>query len=107
MEPTLGVVVLTMGDRPAELAALLASVAAQDGAQHGVRTVLLGQGTALPPLPDWVDAVELPENLGFYVRPSGDESVPEHIGRVKGSRAADLAPRHPWPRHRLPSTTMT
>lgn len=82
MEPTLGVVVLTMGDRPAELAALLASVAAQEGAEHGVRTVLLGQGVALPPQPDWVDAVELPENLGI---PGGRNAGIERLRELGGT----------------------
>ncbi|MFE7594620.1 glycosyltransferase family 2 protein [Kitasatospora sp. NPDC057512] len=59
----LGVVVLTMGDRPRELGALLDSVAAQEG--EAARVVVIGQGVRLPPLPDWVDAVELPENLGI------------------------------------------
>ncbi|MGW7455282.1 glycosyltransferase family 2 protein [Streptomyces sp. NPDC054787] len=61
--PKIGVVVLTMGDRPVELGALLASVAAQEGDPATV--VVLGQGVKLPPLPDSVDGVELPENLGI------------------------------------------
>ncbi|UQW99107.1 glycosyltransferase [Streptomyces sp. RerS4] len=61
--PKIGVVVLTMGDRPAELGALLASVAAQEGDPATV--VVLGQGVKLPTLPDGVDGVELPENLGI------------------------------------------
>ncbi|MFD5411149.1 glycosyltransferase family 2 protein [Streptomyces nojiriensis] len=61
--PKIGVVVLTMGDRPAELGALLASVAAQEGDPATV--VVLGQGVKLPPLPDGVDGVELLENLGI------------------------------------------
>ncbi|MFD6228813.1 glycosyltransferase family 2 protein [Streptomyces sp. NPDC060232] len=61
--PKIGVVVLTMGDRPAELGALLASVAAQEGDPAAV--VVLTQGVKLPPLPDGVDGVELPENLGI------------------------------------------
>ncbi|GHD76270.1 glycosyltransferase family 2 protein [Streptomyces goshikiensis] len=61
--PKIGVVVLTMGDRPAELGSLLASVAAQEGDPATV--VVLGQGVKLPPLPDGVDGVELPENLGI------------------------------------------
>ncbi|MFK0017638.1 glycosyltransferase family 2 protein [Streptomyces sp. NPDC091027] len=59
----IGVVVLTMGDRIAALGALLASVAAQEGDPATV--VVLGQGAELPPLPDGVDGVELPENLGI------------------------------------------
>ncbi|KJS55273.1 glycosyl transferase [Streptomyces rubellomurinus subsp. indigoferus] len=63
MGVSLGVVVLTMGDRQPELQALLESVAAQDGGSG--TTVVLGQGVSLPELPEWVDGVELPENLGI------------------------------------------
>ncbi|MEU3558835.1 glycosyltransferase family 2 protein [Kitasatospora sp. NPDC006786] len=59
----LGVVVLTMGDRPRELGALLDSVAAQEG--EAARVVVIGQGARLPPLPPWADAVEPPKNLGI------------------------------------------
>ncbi|MFJ3828747.1 glycosyltransferase family 2 protein [Streptomyces sp. NPDC090046] len=52
-----------MGDRPAELRVLLASVAAQEGDPATV--VVLGQGVKLPLLPDDVVGVELPENLGI------------------------------------------
>lgn len=48
-----------MGNRSAELTALLDSVQAQDGGDNGVRTVVLGQGVRLPELPEWVDAVGL------------------------------------------------
>ncbi len=61
--PKIGVVVLTMGDRPGELGALLDSVAAQEGDPAAV--VVLGQGVRLPALPDGVDGIELPENLGI------------------------------------------
>ncbi|MFE9743115.1 glycosyltransferase family 2 protein [Streptomyces sp. NPDC006477] len=62
--PTVGVVVLTMGDREAELRALLDSVAAQEGPPATV--VVLGQGVKPPALPGAsVTAVELPENLGI------------------------------------------
>ena len=61
--PRIGVVVLTMGDRIPELRALLHSVQAQNGAS--VTTVVLGQGAPLPTLPDGVQGVELPENLGI------------------------------------------
>jgi GT2 family glycosyltransferase len=60
---TVGVVVLTMGDRPQELEALLNSVTAQEGAP--ATTVVLGQGVKLPDLPPGVAAVELPENFGI------------------------------------------
>ncbi|WP_329560074.1 glycosyltransferase [Streptomyces uncialis] len=57
-----GVAVLTMGNRPAELTRLLDSVAAQD--TPATRVVVVGNGTPLPALPDGVTGVELPENLG-------------------------------------------
>ncbi|MFK0016615.1 glycosyltransferase family 2 protein [Streptomyces sp. NPDC091027] len=59
----IGVVVLTMGDRPNELRTLLDSVAAQEG--DPVTTVVIGQGVELPALPDGVHGVELAENLGI------------------------------------------
>ena len=61
--PRVGVAILTMGTRPAELDALLASVAAQE--TPAVRVVVVGNGAPLPELPDGVDGVELPENLGI------------------------------------------
>lgn len=60
--PRFGIAILTMGNRPAELAALLQSVAAQDLAP--TRVVVVGNGTPLRDLPAGVDGVELPENLG-------------------------------------------
>lgn len=59
----LGVVVLTMGNRPEELQALLDSVVAQEGAP--IETVVVGNGAPLPELPAGVRTVELPENLGI------------------------------------------
>ncbi|NLU68866.1 glycosyltransferase [Streptomyces sp. HNM0574] len=59
----LGAVILTMGNRPEELRALLASVAAQKGEK--IETVVVGNGAPLPELPEGVRAVELPENLGI------------------------------------------
>ncbi len=82
MGVTLGVVVLTMGNRPAELIALLDSVAAQEGSDSGVRTVVLGQGIKLPELPGWVDAVELPENLGI---PGGRNAGVERLREIGGT----------------------
>jgi GT2 family glycosyltransferase len=61
--PRLGAVVLTMGNRPAELRALLDSVAAQKG--DPIEVVVVGNGAPLPELPDGVRTVELPENLGI------------------------------------------
>ncbi|MEU6935011.1 glycosyltransferase family 2 protein [Streptomyces sp. NPDC046374] len=65
MTPALniGVVILTMGDRPRELQDLLASINAQNG--QPVSTVVLGQGTPLPSLPPQTVALELPTNLGI------------------------------------------
>jgi len=58
----LGVAVLTMGTRPKELAALLASVEMQT--LPAAKVVVVGNGCALPELPAWAEGVELPENLG-------------------------------------------
>ncbi|MFH9420723.1 glycosyltransferase family 2 protein [Streptomyces sp. NPDC017529] len=60
--PRIGVAVLTMGNRPAELRALLDSVAKQDTAAQ--RVVVVANGSPLPELPEWVTGVELDENLG-------------------------------------------
>ncbi|MDT0545156.1 MULTISPECIES: glycosyltransferase [Streptomyces] len=58
-----GAVVLTMGNRPDELRALLDSVAKQDGDR--IEVVVVGNGSPLPELPDGVRTVELPENVGI------------------------------------------
>ncbi|AXI81157.1 glycosyltransferase family 2 protein [Peterkaempfera bronchialis] len=52
-----------MGNRPAELTALLESVAGQRG--PAVEVVVVGNGAPLPPLPQGVRSVELDENLGI------------------------------------------
>ncbi|MEU6890740.1 glycosyltransferase [Streptomyces sp. NPDC046557] len=62
----LGAVVITMGNRPDELKALLDSVARQEGDR--IEVVVVGQGVELPGLADpsaGVRTVELPENLGI------------------------------------------
>ncbi|MFJ6748790.1 MULTISPECIES: glycosyltransferase family 2 protein [unclassified Streptomyces] len=59
----LGAVVLTMGNRPEELRALLDSVAKQHG--DPVEVVVVGNGAPLPELPEGVRTVELPENVGI------------------------------------------
>ncbi|MFE2283084.1 glycosyltransferase family 2 protein [Streptomyces sp. NPDC059443] len=59
----LGAVIITMGNRPDELKALLDSVARQDGPP--VEVAVVGQGVKLTGLPEGVRAVELPENLGI------------------------------------------
>jgi GT2 family glycosyltransferase len=79
---TLGAVVLTMGNRPKELTALLESVAAQDGAP--VRTVVVGNGAPLPELPAGVRGIELEENLGI---PAGRNVGIEAFG--PGGREVD------------------
>lgn len=60
--PRLGVAILTMGNRPSEVDALLESVGRQDSPAQ--RTVVVGNGTPLPPMDGSVTTVELDENLG-------------------------------------------
>ncbi|MES9506422.1 glycosyltransferase [Streptomyces sp. NPDC000609] len=59
----LGAVVITMGNRPDELRALLDSVARQDGDR--IEVVVVGNGAPVPDVPAGVRAIELPENLGI------------------------------------------
>ncbi|MEU0145230.1 glycosyltransferase [Streptomyces sp. NPDC006288] len=59
----LGAVIITMGNRPDELRALLDSVAGQDGDR--IEVVVVGNGAAVPDVPPGVRTVELPENLGI------------------------------------------
>ncbi|TVP33972.1 glycosyl transferase [Streptomyces griseus subsp. griseus] len=59
----LGAVIITMGDRPDELRALLDSVAAQQGDR--IEVVVVGNGSPVPAVPAGVRTVELPENLGI------------------------------------------
>ncbi|MEU9461909.1 glycosyltransferase [Streptomyces sp. NPDC048312] len=59
----LGAVVITMGNRPDELRALLESVAGQDGDR--IEVVVVGNGAPVPDVPAGVRTVELPENLGI------------------------------------------
>ncbi|MFG2830289.1 glycosyltransferase family 2 protein [Streptomyces sp. NPDC048434] len=59
----LGAVVLTMGNRPEELRALLDSVAKQEG--DPIDIAVVGNGSPLPELPEGVRTVELPENVGI------------------------------------------
>ncbi|WSD30681.1 glycosyltransferase [Streptomyces sp. NBC_01750] len=61
-QPRLGVAIVTMGNRPRELEALLASVAKQEVAPE--RIVVVGNGTGLPDFGDGIVRVELEENLG-------------------------------------------
>ena len=61
--PTVGVVSLTQGTRPDDLARGLASLAAQTGVT--LDTVVVGNGWEPTGLPDGVKAVHLAENLGI------------------------------------------
>ncbi|QHC27183.1 glycosyltransferase family 2 protein [Streptomyces sp. GS7] len=77
----LGAVVLTMGNRPDELRALLDSVAKQHG--DPVEIVVVGNGSPLPELPEGVRTVELPENVGIPAgRNVGIEAFGPHGGEV-------------------------
>ncbi|WP_127465408.1 glycosyltransferase [Streptomyces sp. B27] len=71
----LGAVIITMGNRPDELRALLDSVAAQDGDR--IEVVVVGNGAPVPDLPPGVRTVELPENLGI---PGGRNAGIEAFG---------------------------
>nr|WP_308294400.1 glycosyltransferase [Streptomyces sp. XM4193] len=74
----LAAVVITMGNRPAELAELLESVAKQEGPP--VEVVVVGNGAPLPDLPEvpgGLRTVELPENLGI---PGGRNAGVEAFG---------------------------
>ncbi|MFJ3128265.1 glycosyltransferase family 2 protein [Streptomyces sp. NPDC086993] len=59
----LGAVVITMGNRPDELRALLDSVARQEGDR--IEVVVVGNGAPVPDVPAGVRSIELPENLGI------------------------------------------
>lgn len=80
---TVGAVVLTMGNRPDELRALLDSVARQHG--EPVQVVVVGNGSPLPALPAGVRTVELPENVGI---PAGRNVGIEAFG--PGGRDVDI-----------------
>ncbi|CAM5620585.1 hypothetical protein SALBM217S_04810 [Streptomyces griseoloalbus] len=78
-----GAVIITMGNRPDELRALLDSVAKQDG--DPVQVVVVGNGSPVPDVPDGVKTVELPENLGI---PGGRNVGIEAFG--PGGRDVDI-----------------
>ncbi|WP_330172657.1 glycosyltransferase [Streptomyces sp. NBC_01498] len=59
----LGAVIITMGNRPDDLRALIDSVAKQDG--DPIDVVVVGNGAPVGDVPDGVRTVELPENLGI------------------------------------------
>ena len=60
--PTLSCVILTMGDRPAEVNRAIDSVLAQRGPE--VELVVVGNGTEVTGVPAGVKTVSLPENVG-------------------------------------------
>ncbi|WP_285731541.1 glycosyltransferase [Nocardiopsis sp. ATB16-24] len=60
---TLSCVVLTMGNRPAELRRAITSVFEQEDAD--IEVVVVGNGADLPELPEGVVQVRLPENVGI------------------------------------------
>ncbi|PRH77793.1 glycosyl transferase [Streptomyces solincola] len=59
----LGAVVITMGNRPDDLRALIESVAKQDG--EPIEVVVVGNGAPVTGVPDGVRTIDLPENLGI------------------------------------------
>jgi len=61
-DPTLSCVILTMGTRPDELARAIAST--EPLRAEGVELVLVGNGADLPPVPEDVVTVRLPDNAG-------------------------------------------
>src|SRR5689334_6569350 len=66
MAPTdlrVGVVVLTMGNRPVEFDRAIRSVLDQRGPASDV--LVVGNGADVPPVPDGVRTLRLPENLGI------------------------------------------
>jgi GT2 family glycosyltransferase len=78
MTATYGVVVLTMGKRPEELQAAVASVLAQRDVE--VDVVVVGNGWIPTGLPPQVKTLALPENLGI---PAGrNAGVPEVDGEL-------------------------
>ncbi|WSE07543.1 glycosyltransferase [Streptomyces sp. NBC_01445] len=86
--PRLGVAIVTMGNRPREVDALLAAVAKQD--VPPTRVVLVGNGSPLPTftgsgLPFTVTTVELDDNLGC---PGGRNVA---LARLRGFDDVDVA----------------
>ncbi|MFG3344403.1 glycosyltransferase family 2 protein [Streptomyces sp. NPDC048018] len=71
----LGAVIITMGNRPDDLRALLDSVARQQG--EAIETVVVGQGVEITDLPEGVRSVTLPENVGI---PAGRNAGIEAFG---------------------------
>ncbi|MFC6008207.1 glycosyltransferase family 2 protein [Angustibacter luteus] len=99
-----GVVVLTMGDRPVELTRALRSVLDQTGPRAEI--LVIANGVQAPPVPDGVRTLATPENLGIVGgrdlgwRELDDELVlfldddawllsDDVLGRVRAAFAAD------------------
>ena len=61
----LSCVILTMGNRPAELDRAIASTATLRA--DGGDLVVVGNGADLPPVPDGVMTLRLPENVGVAI----------------------------------------
>ncbi|MHC3393649.1 glycosyltransferase family 2 protein [Streptomyces lavendulocolor] len=59
----LGAVIITMGNRPDDLRALIESVRKQDG--DPVEVVVVGNGAPVTGVPEDVRTIDLPENLGI------------------------------------------
>ncbi|MFI5755195.1 glycosyltransferase family 2 protein [Streptomyces sp. NPDC051569] len=75
----LGAVIITMGDRPDDLRALIDSVARQEG--DPIEIVVVGNGAPVGAVPAGVRTVELPENLGI---PGGRNVGIEAFGSAGG-----------------------
>ncbi|MDH6180445.1 GT2 family glycosyltransferase [Microbacteriaceae bacterium SG_E_30_P1] len=73
--PTVGVVSLTQGTRPSDLAAGLASLRAQEGVELDI--VVVGNGWKPTGIPEDVRTLALPENLGI---PAGRNRGAEVVG---------------------------
>ncbi|MDN3295438.1 glycosyltransferase [Streptomyces ficellus] len=71
----LGAVIITMGNRPDDLRALIDSVAKQDG--DPVEIVVVGNGAPVTGVPEGVRTIDLPENLGI---PGGRNAGIEAFG---------------------------
>ena len=94
-----GAVIITMGNRPDELRALLDSIAKQDG--DLIEAVVVGNGSPVPDVPEGVRTVELPENLGIpggrnvgieAFGPSGRDELIRWVGAKASVAAAAYAP---------------
>lgn len=96
-DPKVGVVLLSMGNRPAELERSLAALERQTGVTMDV--VLLGNGWVPEGIPDWVRTLHSPENLGcpggrnvgaaevrgeylFFYDDDGELGSPDVLGRM-------------------------